>query len=103
MLFQTSFAQTRSITGRVVDPQGAGVPGVTVSVRGTQTATQTGADGSFTIQAEETATLVFSGVGFTTREVSAGSDLSAVALQTATTNLNEVVVVGYGTARRRDV
>ncbi|HZF63864.1 MAG TPA: carboxypeptidase-like regulatory domain-containing protein, partial [Chitinophagaceae bacterium] len=101
LLFQISFAQ-RTITGRITDAEGAGVPGVTVTVRGTNTATQTGADGSYTITAPDNATLVMTAVGYTTQEVSAGN-AEAVTLQTNASNLNEVVVVGYGTARRRDV
>lgn len=101
MLFQVSFAQ-KTITGKITDPQGAGIPGVTVTVKGTTNATQTGSDGSFTITAADNATLVLTAVGYTAQEVSA-NNASAVTLQTAASNLNEVVVVGYGTARRRDL
>lgn len=101
MLFQVSFAQ-KTITGKVSDAQGAGVPGVTVTVKGTKTATQTSADGSYTITAPDNATLVLTAIGYTAQEVSAGNAV-AVTLQTSASNLNEVVVVGYGTARRRDL
>lgn len=101
VLFQVSFAQ-RTITGKVTDAQGAGVPGVTVTIKGTNTATQTGSDGSYSITAPDNATLVLTAVGFTTQEVTADG-ASAVTLQTAASNLNEVVVIGYGTARKKDL
>ena len=99
---QTLVAQSQTVTGKVVDPQGNGVPGATVTVRGTNTATQTATDGTFRIQAADNATLVFTSIGFGTLEVSA-ANAANVTLQTTTSNLNEVVVTGYGTARRRDL
>lgn len=101
-LLQVAFAQNRTITGKVVDQQGAGIPGVSITIKGTRVATQTAADGTFSINAPENATLVFSTVGYATQEVPA-SNAASVTLQTSAANLNEVVVVGYGTARRRDV
>lgn len=97
-------AQNRTVTGRVTDDQGKGLQGVTVSVKGTNTATQTDADGSFTITAPGDGTLVFTSVGFVTREASVGGrntlDISMVTQNSA---LQEVVVIGYGTARRKDL
>ncbi len=101
-LFQTLVAQSQTVTGKVVDAQGNGVPGATVSVRGSNAATQTGNDGTFTIQAPNTATLVVTSVGFGTQEIAA-SNAATVTLQATSLNLNEVVVTGYGTARRRDL
>ncbi len=95
-------AQTRTFTGKITDAEGKGIPGVTVSVKGSNTATQTSEDGSYSISASENATLVFSAVGYTTREARANS-AESIKLQTAMTNLNEVVVTGYGSARRRDI
>lgn len=99
----TVYAQNRTVTGTVSDQQGMGIPGVTVTVRGTNRATQTAANGSFTIEAPENGTLVFSAVGYGTQEMSVSGIPSTITLQTLTTSLNEVVVTGYGTARRRDV
>lgn len=73
-----------------------------MTVQGTNRATQTGNDGTFTIQAANNATLVFTAVGFGRQEVSA-SGVTNVTLQATSQNLNEVVVTGYGTARRRDL
>jgi iron complex outermembrane receptor protein len=98
----TTFAQDRVITGRVTDAQGNGVPGVTVTVKGTRTATQTSSDGSFSINAAENATLVITSVGYGSQEVSA-RNAGSVTLQTSVGSLNEVIVTGYGTARRKDI
>jgi TonB-dependent starch-binding outer membrane protein SusC len=97
-------AQTKTVTGRVTDDQGRGLLGITVTVKGTTTATQTDNNGSFTIAAPENGTLVFSSVGYAAREVAIGARSSVdVTMQTQNASLQEVVVIGYGTARRKDV
>ena len=102
-LLQT-FAQQKTITGKVIDAQGNGLPGVTVSVKGGRQATQTGTDGSYSLSVPENATLVFSSVGFERIEKNATGQTSLdISLVTQNTNLDAVVVVGYGTARKRDV
>lgn len=98
------FAQTKTITGRVTDQDGKGVPGVTVSVKGTSSAVQTGEDGTYSINASDSAILVFSSVGFTTTEVNVeGRESVSTILTSQNANLSEVVVIGYGTARRKDL
>jgi TonB-linked SusC/RagA family outer membrane protein len=94
-----------TVAGRVVDAKGGGLPGVTVVVKGTTTGTGTGADGSFTLQVPENSVLVFSYVGYARQEVpitGANSNLT-VTLAEDTQALNEVVVIGYGTARKSDL
>ncbi|MGZ8536614.1 MAG: SusC/RagA family TonB-linked outer membrane protein, partial [Flavisolibacter sp.] len=99
-----SVAQTRVVTGTVTDQNGKGIPGVTVSIKGTTTATQTDASGTYRINAPESGTLVFTSVGYGTIEQPIGSENSVDATLTATnSNLDEVVVIGYGTARKRDL
>jgi len=102
---QTAFSQTKTITGKVTDDKGGPVQGATVTLKGTSAGTSTGADGSFSITGPTTATtLVISSVGFTNQEISiAGQTSVNITLQPTQSNLNEVVVIGYGTARRRDV
>lgn len=103
-LTTTLLAQNRTITGRVTDNLGAGVQGVTVTVKGTNTATQTDNSGNFTITAPENGTLVFTSVGFVAREVGiSGRTTVDVSMVTQTGALQEIVVIGYGTARRKDV
>jgi TonB-dependent starch-binding outer membrane protein SusC len=99
-----SFAQNRTVTGKVTDAQGSGVAGVSVVPRGTSTGTQTDAEGNFSISVPQNVTrLVISAVGYGEQEATITGNTVNVTLQTNASNLNEVVVVGYGTARRRDL
>lgn len=99
-----SFAQNRTVTGTVTDQNGRGVAGVTVTVKGANTATQTDANGMYQITVPENGTLVFTSVGFARSEISvAGRTSFDIPLQSTEANLTEVVVIGYGTARRRDL
>ncbi|MGI4740313.1 MAG: TonB-dependent receptor [Janthinobacterium lividum] len=93
------------IRGKVVDAKGGGLPGVTVLVKGTTAGTSTGADGSFTIEAPENSVLVFSFVGYTRQElpVTGASTNLTVTLAESAQSLNDVVVIGYGTARKSDL
>jgi TonB-linked SusC/RagA family outer membrane protein len=99
-------AQNRTITGTVLDANGAPVPGASITVKGTNVGTTTGIDGSFTLRTNEDAkTLVISAINFTTQEINVGgrAKIGAVNLQTASKNLSEVVVVAYGTQRKTNV
>ena len=102
-----SFANAQTqVSGKVTDAKdGSPVSGITVSVKGTKVAAATAADGSFNITAPATAkTLVFSSVGFQRQEVAiyASSNYN-VALQSTSSSLNEIVVVGYGSKQKRDL
>jgi TonB-linked SusC/RagA family outer membrane protein len=99
------FGQERTVTGRVVDSVGGGIPNASVVIKGGKNGTQTGSDGTFTIKVPGTATaLTISSVGFAAQDVNiAGTGTVDVTLRAANTALSEVVVIGYGTARRRDV
>ncbi|MEO6070723.1 MAG: TonB-dependent receptor [Chitinophagaceae bacterium] len=98
-------AQEKVVTGRVTDPAGTGLSGVSVTVKNSSQGTSTGSDGRFSLSVPTSATtLVFSSVGFATREVSiVGQTNVAVTMQTEAGSLNEVVVIGYGTARKKDL
>lgn len=97
------FAQQNTITGRVADGDTA-LAGVTVTVKGTAMATQTDANGRFTITAPANATLVFSSVGYNITEVKVGNRTNLdVRLQSLNASLGEVVVVGYGTQKKATV
>jgi TonB-linked SusC/RagA family outer membrane protein len=75
--------------------------GVTVSIKGTFTGTVTDIDGKFSLQVEEDATLVFSYTGFKTEEIPVnGQSILNVSLSTDVAQLNEVVVIGYGTQKK---
>src|SRR5215203_2746650 len=97
-------AQQRQITGTVKDAKGSPVASVTVAVKGSPASAITGEDGSFTISAKDGDILVFSSVSFETTEVKVTSASSyAVVLTTNAVVLSDVVVVGYGTQRKKDV
>jgi TonB-linked SusC/RagA family outer membrane protein len=103
-LATTALAQT-TITGRVTDVSGGALAAVTVTAKGTSTVTTTREDGSFSIAVPSgTTALVFTSVGFDRTEISInGQNALNVRMTTTPGNLSEIVVVGYGTQRRRDV
>jgi len=106
LLFTTAaFAQNKTVTGRVTDVAGAGAASVTVSAKGQNIATTTNETGQYSITIPPSVTtLIFSSVGFTTSEVNIGIQTNMnVVLQVGSANLNEVVVVAYGTRRRGDL
>jgi len=92
-------------SGRVTDPKGEPLPGVTVLVKGTTNGTSTGPDGSFSLSVPENSTLVFSSVGFKTQELAVTGATSTIDIRLSDDQqaLNEVVVVGYGTQTRQDL
>ncbi|WP_207534503.1 SusC/RagA family TonB-linked outer membrane protein [Desertivirga arenae] len=97
-------SQQVTITGTVLDPNGMTLPGVSVSVKNSKVATSTNNQGKFSITAKEGDVLVFKMVGFEAKEVTIGSEAAlTIRLQESNTNLNEVVVVGYGTQKKRDL
>lgn len=95
----------RSISGKVTDETGTGLPGVTVLVPGTSNGTSSGPDGGFQLDVPSTATkLSFSFVGYSAQQVDiTGKSSVSVAMKNDAQALNDVVVVGYGTARKQDV
>jgi TonB-linked SusC/RagA family outer membrane protein len=105
MPLHSTFLADVPVNGRVTGPDGAGLPGVTVLVRGTAQGTSTNSDGMFNLNAPDGSTLVFSFVGYATQTaiVKAGAPAFTIALREDTKQLNEVVVVGYGTQQRGSV
>ncbi|MGJ1369306.1 SusC/RagA family TonB-linked outer membrane protein [Sphingobacterium spiritivorum] len=101
-----SVAQTSDIvTGRIVDEKNQPIGGATVAVVGTNVAVTTGRDGKFSIQVnQQNANLRFTYVGFETKDAVANTKSPMeVVLQSANNELDEIVVIGYGTARKRDL
>ena len=97
-------AQSRAVTGRVVGSDGAGLPGVTVLVKGGTQGTASDTDGRYTLSVPATATtLVFSFVGYTSQEARITDGPINVTLVASATSLDEAVVVGYGTQSRREL
>ena len=94
-----------TIKGKVMDEKGLAIPGVNISVKGTQTGTASDNDGNYTITtASGTDVLIFSLIGMTTQEVPVNNRKEiTIVLKEAQTGLDEVVVVGYGTQARKDI
>lgn len=98
-------AQRTGISGKVTDTSGEALPGVTVVVKGTTNGTITDIDGNYTLSVDQSArVLVFSYIGMKPEEVNIGNRTTInVTLQAEVVGVEEVVVVGYGTQRRRDI
>ncbi len=105
LLTQFAFSQNKIVTGKVSDDKGLVLQGATVTIKGSKTGTATDANGAFTLNAPASAkTLVISSVGFIQQEIDITDKTSVtVSMVGSATSLNDVVVVGYGTARRKDV
>ncbi|MEQ9375284.1 MAG: SusC/RagA family TonB-linked outer membrane protein [Imperialibacter sp.] len=97
----TAFAQQRTVSGKVVDPNGTGFPGVNVIIKGTATGTTTNADGEYKIAVPDNNTvLVYSFIGYSAQEVTVGSrSVLDITLAEDVTQLSEVVVTALGVER----
>ena len=96
--------QQARITGTVTDATGLPMPGVGIKVKGTSTTSVTDTDGKYVVNAGGNITLVFSYVGYETQEVAAnGRTTINITLAESQAELSEVVVIGYGTVRRKDL
>ena len=103
--FSTALAQNKTITGKVTDSKdGSPIIGVTIQVKGSRsgTTTNTSGDFSFTVPASAKI-LAVSAVGYEDQDVPIDSDNLTILLVASTSSLDEVVVVGYGTARKKDL
>jgi TonB-linked SusC/RagA family outer membrane protein len=99
-----ALAQTQVVSGRVVGADGNAIPGATVVERGTTNGATSGADGNFSLSVKPGATLVISSIGYTTQNVVIGGRSTVnVTLAASTTDLDEAVVVGYGTQSKADL
>jgi TonB-dependent starch-binding outer membrane protein SusC len=104
LVLVSSFSLLAQIKGKVTDPKGDGLIGVSVAIKGTTKGTLTDNNGSYRIDAPVNSTLVFSYVGFSTKEVQVtGSGDINIELATDDQFLNEVVVVGYGSQLKKNV
>ncbi|HCL82749.1 MAG TPA: SusC/RagA family TonB-linked outer membrane protein [Chitinophagaceae bacterium] len=101
---QLAFSQTKVITGTITDDKGAPIQGASVAVKGAKGGTTTDASGAFTLTVAQAAkSLVISSVGFNQQEISIANQSTVnVSLVSAAQSLNDVVVIGYGTVRRKD-
>ncbi len=107
VLLTSSLSAQSVVKGKVTDADGTGIPGVNVIIKGTTTGTATDADGAFSMSIPDGTAdpvLVFSFIGYTSQEqqVSGRSSID-VKMIADTKELNEIVVVGYGTQLKRDI
>lgn len=92
------------VTGKVTGASGEALPGVSITIKGSSRGTATDPNGNFSISVPPDATLVFTYVGFITQEIKVGNLTEInVQLKPSGSQLNEVVVVGYGAQRKIDV
>jgi TonB-linked SusC/RagA family outer membrane protein len=92
-----SWAQ-RTVSGRVTDDKGEGLPGVNVMIKGTSTGVTTDVDGNFQISiSSENVVLIFTSVGMIAQEVTVGTQTNlSIRMEASSTELDEIVVTGYG-------
>nr|WP_319397324.1 TonB-dependent receptor [uncultured Carboxylicivirga sp.] len=101
---QLMLAQTKRITGSVVEPNGAPVPGANIIEKGTTNGTITDFDGHFVLDVPEDATITVMFIGFSPQDISvAGRNHFSVTLHEDTEELDEVVVVGFGVQKKESV
>ena len=100
----TLMAQTRTVTGKVIDQTGQGVIAAGVQEKGTTNGAITDLDGNYTITVGDGAVLVFSSIGYATQEIPvSGRSVIDVTFEEDSEFLDEVVVVGYGTMKKSDL
>ncbi|RLD62333.1 MAG: TonB-dependent receptor [Bacteroidetes bacterium] len=103
-LIKLLIAQNISITGKIFDASGNSLPGVNVVIKGTTIGTITDVDGVYSIEAKGTDILVYSFIGYVKQELSVKNRSKInVVLVESVENLDEVVVIGYGTQRKKDI
>lgn len=105
ILSANTFAQNSTVKGKVTDEKGSPLPGAIIRVKSGKGSTSTDTNGAFSLSIPGTeATLVVSYIGYSPKEISArAAQTISVSLAPESSNLNEVVVVGYGTQRKKDV
>jgi TonB-linked SusC/RagA family outer membrane protein len=105
LLHQSLFSQQKTVNGTVTDKKNTPLSGVSVIAEGSSSGTTTDANGKFSLTVPASVTkLVISSVGFATQEVSiSGKTTITISLEESIASLNEIVVTGYGTARRKDL
>ena len=103
-LFGESLSGQALVKGRVMDEENISLPGVTVQIMNTQRGTVTDADGNYAISVKPSDTLVFSMVGMKAQLVAVGSQtVINITLAVEATEVEQVVVIGYGTQRAKDL
>jgi len=104
LLSSWAMAQKITVTGKVTDEKGQALPGVTVMIKQSTTGTNSDVNGKYTITTSGNAVLVFSMIGFVKQEIPVNNQsVINVQLSEDMQALSEVVVIGYGTQKRKDI
>lgn len=104
LVFSVTAQEKITVTGNVTDNTGFGLPGVSILEKGTMNGTVSNVDGNFTISTNPQSTLVFSFIGFITQEIPVNGQTSInVQMEEDVVGLEEVVVIGYGELKVRDL
>ena len=104
LISDVAYAQNVTVKGVVNDDQNLPIPGVSIVIKGTTNGVQTDATGNYTISVPSNGTLVFSSIGFNNQEAPVNNRTTInITLLSSTNDLQQVVVVGYGTQKKRDV
>lgn len=104
LFFPLTFYAQQNVKGTVVDDQGLPIPSINILVEGTDRGTTTDFDGNYAIDVSNGEVLVFSYLGFKTKRVTfTGQSRIDVALELDTEQLEEVVLIGYGTSTKKDL
>jgi TonB-dependent starch-binding outer membrane protein SusC len=106
MATATALRQAQPVSGKIISSDdGQGLPGVNILVKGTTSGTVSDADGNYSISVSSAdAILVFSAIGYSTSEIAVGAQSTInVTMKVDVTTLTEVVVIGYGSVKKRDL
>lgn len=104
LLSGSVLAQQQTVTGRVVDVNNESLPGVSIIIRGTQQGTVTDINGYYSLSVQPSSVLIYSYIGYTSIEETVnGRATINITMSEDVSALDEVVVIGYGTARKRDL
>lgn len=102
-VFAEPSGMQENITGKVLNEQGAGIPGISITNRQNKASTSSDANGSFVMPGKLGDVLVLSSIGYEGQEITLLSKEVTITLKTSDESIDEVVVVGYGTMKKRDV
>lgn len=104
LMYSSGYAQDKVVKGKITDSSGLPLPGANVIVKGTQKGASTDMDGKYSISVPSGAILVFSFTGSKTQEITVGgASVYDVVLKDESSALDEVVVIGYGTRKKKDL
>lgn len=103
IIVQFSWAQENVISGKITDENGLPVSSASVVLKGTTTGVITDAQGAFKIKVPSSSVLTISSINFATQDVIVSSSSLKITLQSVSNALNDVVVIGYGTVKRKEL